>query len=48
MGGGGGGGRQDPQMYRQEENKIMYARASASEIYVFSDLKLHLHIYTMQ
>ena len=48
---GGGGGGQDPQMYRQKKNKScikklcnLYARASASEIYVFSGVQIHLHV----
>ena len=44
LGGGGGG---DSQMYRQKSN--LHARASASEAYTFSGLKIHLHnIQSMQ
>ena len=51
----GGGGGQAPQMYRQKKTNHVHVyltymrervkRASASEIYVFSGLKIHLHTY---
>ena len=45
---GGGGGASPPNVPTEEKNvyvSYMHERASASEIYVFSGLKIHLHTY---
>ena len=46
------GGGQDPQMYRQKKRSVHVAYNCASErapqkhtLYIFSGLKIHLHIY---
>ena len=46
---GGGGGR-PPNVPTEKKNHVhvnLYARASASETYIFSGLKIHLHTYTI-
>ena len=43
-----GGGGQDPQMYPQKKTIVTYMRERAPQKHIFSDLKRHLHIQSMQ